>query len=321
MLNWLLLLVMSTLGLLVYLRLAPKLKLVDEPNHRSLHHAPTVVGAGAVPMLLLAWVFSLSSAMPHTNVIAFLLLGLVLIGLWDDWRGVASSLRLGCYVAAGLVLSALLHAGADAQWWSIVITGLAVAWCINLVNFMDGVDGLVTVHVLCTAAGLGLIAAFHPSVVVSRDLLMLCAALVACFAPLLWLNWPPAKVFMGDAGAVPLGFFLAVLGMLAVDAHRSLGYAWLILMMPLLVDTGITLLIRLLTGHAPHIAHRDHAYQRLALRAGSPMPVTLGLLAMHVVWLFPRAVTAVTTALFPLLLVLLSAIPSVFLVVYARGRD
>ena len=321
MLNWLLLLVMSTLGLLVYLRLAPKLKLVDEPNHRSLHHAPTVVGAGAVPMLLLTWVFSLSSAMPHTNVIAFLLLGLVLIGLWDDWRGVASSLRLGCYVAAGLVLSALLHAGADAQWWSIVITGLAVAWCINLVNFMDGVDGLVTVHVLCAAAGLGLVAAFHPSVVVSRDLLMLCAALVACFAPLLWLNWPPAKVFMGDAGAVPLGFFLAVLGMLAVDAHRSLGYVWLILMMPLLVDTGITLLIRLLTGHAPHVAHRDHAYQRLALRAGSPMPVTLGLLAMHVVWLFPLAVTAVMTALFPLLLVLLSAIPSVFLVVYARGRD
>ena len=70
----------------------------------------------------------------------------------------------------------------------------------------------------------------------------------------------------------------------------------------------------------PHVAHRDHAYQRLALRAGSPMPVTLGLLAMHV-WLFPLAVTAVTTALFPLLLVLLSAIPSVFLVVYARGRD
>ena len=321
MLNWMLLLVMSTLGLLVYLRLAPKFKLVDEPNDRSLHHAPTVVGAGAVPMLLLTWAFSLSSAVPQTNVIAFLLLGLVLIGLWDDWRGVSSSLRLICYVAAGLALSALLHTGAEVPWWSIVTTGLAVAWCINLVNFMDGVDGLVTVHVLCTAVGLGLVAAFHPSVVVSRDLLMLCAALVACFAPLLWLNWPPARVFMGDAGAVPLGFFLAVLGMLAVDTHASLGYVWLILMMPMLVDTGITLLIRLLTGHAPHVAHRDHGYQRLALRAGSPMPVTLGLLAMHVVWLFPLAVTVVTTALFPLLLVLLSAIPSLFLVVYARGRD
>ena len=312
---------MSTLGLLLYLWLAPKLKLVDEPNDRSLHRAPTAVGAGAVPMLLLAWVISLTSAVPHPNVIASLLLGLVLIGLWDDWQGVSSSLRLICYVAVGLILSVLLHAGAGVQWWSIVITGLAVAWCINLVNFMDGVDGLVTVHVLCTAVGLGLIAVFHPSAVVSQDLLMLCAALVACFAPLLWLNWPPARVFMGDAGAVPLGFFLAVLGMLALDAHASLGYVWLILMMPLLVDTGITLLIRLSTGHAPHVAHRDHTYQRLALRAGSPMPVSLGLLAMHIVWLFPLAVTAATTALFPLLLVLLSAIPSVFLVVYARGRD
>ena len=148
MLNWLLLLVTSTLGLLAYIRLARKLKLIDEPNDRSLHHAPTVVGAGAVPMLLLAWVFSLSSAMPHANVIAFLLLALVGIGLWDDWRGVSSSLRLGCYVAAGLTLSALLHTGTRMlQWWSIVITGLAVAWCINLVNFMDGVDGLVTVQV------------------------------------------------------------------------------------------------------------------------------------------------------------------------------
>ena len=56
MLNWLLLLVTSTLGLLAYIRLARKLKLIDEPNDRSLHHAPTVVGAGAVPMLLVVWV-------------------------------------------------------------------------------------------------------------------------------------------------------------------------------------------------------------------------------------------------------------------------
>ena len=321
MLNWMLLLVLSTLGLLIYLWLAPKLNLVDKPNNRSSHNAPTVVGAGAVPMLLVVWVISLSSTMPHSSVIASLMLGLVLIGLWDDWRGVSSTLRLICYVAAGLALAASLHNGAGGEWWAIVITGLAVAWCINLVNFMDGVDGLVTVHALCTAVGLGLIAAFHLSAAVSRDLLILCGALVACFAPLMWLNWPPARVFMGDAGAVPLGFFLAVLGMLAVNVHTSLGYVWLILMMPLLVDTGITLLIRVLTGHAPHVAHRDHAYQRLASRADSPMPVTLGLLAMHVVWLFPLAVTAVTTAVFPLLLVLLSAIPSVFLVVYARRRD
>lgn len=321
MLNWVLLAVMSTLGLLLYLRLAPALNLVDKPNNRSLHDVPTVVGAGLVPMLLLACVISLFSGVPHAGVVALLMLGLALIGLWDDWGGVSSALRLVCYVATGLALAAMLVTGVGDQWWAILIIGMAVAWCTNLVNFMDGIDGLVTAHTLCTAIGLGLIAVFHPSAVVAGDLVTLCAALAACFAPLMWLNWPPARVFMGDAGAVPLGFFLALLGILAVDAHVSLGYVWLILMMPLLVDTGLTLSIRLLTGKAPHVAHREHAYQRLALRAGSPMPITVGLLVMHVVWLFPLALTAVTTALFPALLVFLSAIPSVILVVYARRRD
>ena len=321
MLNWVLLVVMSALGLLAYLRFAPMLNLVDEPNNRSSHNVPTVVGAGSVPMLLLACVTSLFSGVPHAGVVALLLLGLVLIGLCDDWGGISSTIRLICYVLAGLALAVSLATGVVDQWWTIVITGMAVAWCINLVNFMDGIDGLVTVHALCMSAGLGLIAVFHPLALVASDLVMLCAALAACFAPLMWLNWPPARVFMGDAGAVPLGFFLALLGMLAVDTHISLAYVWLILMMPLLVDTGITLSIRLFTGQAPHVAHRDHAYQRLALRAGGPMPVTLGLLTMHVVWLFPLALTVVTTALFPALLVFLSAIPSLILVVYARCRD
>ena len=75
--------------------------------------------------------------------------GFSVIGLWDDWRGVSSTLRLICYIAARVALR--LPRTAGGEWWAIVVTGLAVAWCINLVNFMNGVDGLVTVHALCTA--------------------------------------------------------------------------------------------------------------------------------------------------------------------------
>ena len=320
-LEWLLLMALTAVGLQVYIRIAPSLNLIDYPNHRSSHRSPTVVGAGAVPMLLMAAVISFSSGIPNASAIASLLLALMLVGLWDDWKGISSAIRLLCYVAAGLVLADLIN-GADSQPWLVwVITGMAVAWCVNLVNFMDGIDGLVTVHAICTAVGLGLTATFHPSSLVVDDLLMLCAALTVCLMPMMWWNWPPARVFMGDAGAVPLGFLLAVLGLLSVNVDPSLGHVWLILMMPLLVDTGVTLLIRLATGHAPHVAHRDHAYQRLALRTGSPLPVTLGLLAMHVVWLFPLAVTVVTTELFPALLVFLSAIPSLIVVAYTRRRD
>jgi Fuc2NAc and GlcNAc transferase len=91
-------------------------------------------------------------------------------------------------------------------------------------------------------------------------------------------------------------------------------------MMPFLVDTGFTLCIRVLAGEPPHIAHRDHAYQRLIVRAGSSLPITLGLLGMQVIWQFPLAVTAINSTVFPPLLVLLSAIPSVAAVVCARLR-
>jgi Fuc2NAc and GlcNAc transferase len=125
---------------------------------------------------------------------------------------------------------------------------------------------------------------------------------------------------MGDAGAIPLGFVLALMGLMAFLTDLSVGLAWLILMMPFLIDTGLTLGIRILLGEPPHIAHRDHAYQRLTTQVGSPMPITLGLLGMQVIWQFPLAVTVVNSTVFPPLLVLLSAIPSVAAVVYARLR-
>ena len=110
------------------------------------------------------------------------------------------------------------------------------------------------------------------------------------------------------------------MGLMAFLTDFSVGLAWLILMMPFLVDTGFTLCIRALSGEPPHVAHRDHAYQRLSLQLGSPLPITLGLLGMQVMWQFPLAVTAVSSALFPPLLVLLSAIPAVAAVVSARLR-
>jgi Fuc2NAc and GlcNAc transferase len=183
---------------------------------------------------------------------------------------------------------------------------------------MDGTDGFVTTQALCVATGLGLIAVFGSTK--SADLSWLCALLFVCCAPMLWFNWPPAKLFMGDAGAIPLGFFLALLGLMAAATDPLVGVAWFILMMPFLVDTGLTLCIRALSGKPPHVAHRDHAYQRLTLLTSGPLTVTLGLLAMQVVWQFPLAVTAVNGGVFPALLVLLSAIPSTAAVVYARRR-
>ena len=307
-----------SLGLWAFVRLAPHWGLVDQPNSRSLHTTPTVVSGGIVPMLVLAATLYTTVDFPGAQAVALMTLALTAIGLLDDRRGLPSGLRFLCYLGAGLALCWLLMAAGSASITALAIAGVAVAWCINLVNFMDGADGLVSTQALCVALGMGLIATFGSFP--NPQLAWLSAMLFACWAPLLWFNWPPAKLFMGDAGAIPLGFVLALMGLMAFLTDPSVGFAWLILMMPFLIDTGLTLCIRVFAGEPPHVAHCDHAYQRLSLRMGSPLPITLGLLGMQVVWQYPLAVTAVNSAVFPPLLVLLSAIPSVATVVYARLR-
>ena len=308
----------SSIGLWVFLQMAPQLNLVDHPNERSLHSTPTVVSGGVVPMALLALSVVTTSDLQGGEAVSIIMAGLVVIGLLDDRWGIATTVRLVCYLAAGIALPWMVFADFFTHLALLLVLGVGVAWCINLVNFMDGADGFVTIQALCVATGLGLIAVFGGTP--NADLSWLCALLFACCAPMLWFNWPPAKLFMGDAGAIPLGFFLALLGLMAVATDPLVGVAWFILMMPFLIDTGMTLCIRILSGKPPHVAHRDHAYQRLALLAGGSLTVSLGLLAMQVIWLFPLAVTAVSGGLFPSLLVLLSAIPSVVAVVYARRR-
>ena len=310
--------VISSIGLWIFLRVAPWLGLVDHPNERSLHSSPTVVSGGVVPMTLLALSVASTSALPGGKAVSLIMVGLVVIGLLDDRWGIPSGARLICYLAAGIALPWMMFADVFAHVVLLLVFGVGVAWCINLVNFMDGTDGCVTTQALCVATGLGLIAVFGTTQ--NADLGWLCALLFVCWAPMLWFNWPPAKLFMGDAGAIPLGCFLGLLGLMAAATDPMVGAAWLILMMPFLIDTGMTLCIRILSGEPPHVAHRDHAYQRLTLLTGGPLTVTLGLLAMQVVWQFPLAVTAVNGGVFPVLLVLLSAIPSIAAVVYARRR-
>ena len=307
-----------SLGLWAFVHVAPHWGLVDQPSSRSLHTTPTVVSGGIAPMLVLAAGLYTTMDFPGTQAVALMTLVLTAIGLLDDRRGLPSGLRLLCYLGAGLVLCWLLLPAGSVSIVVLGMGGVAVAWCINLVNFMDGADGLVSTQALCVAVGMGLISTF--GAFPNAQLAWLSAMLFACWAPLLWFNWPPARLFMGDAGAIPLGFVLALMGLMALLTDLSMGLAWLILMMPFLVDTGFTLCIRILAGEPPHIAHREHAYQRLIAQVGSPLPITLGLLGMQVIWQFPLAVTAVNSTVFPPLLVLLSAIPAAMAVVYARFR-
>jgi UDP-N-acetylmuramyl pentapeptide phosphotransferase/UDP-N-acetylglucosamine-1-phosphate transferase len=141
----------------------------------------------------------------------------------------------------------------------LVFLALAVAWITNLYNFMDGSDGL--------AGGMSMIgfATYAWAAVQDGDvgLAVLCVALSAASAGFLARNFPPARIFLGDVGSIPLGFLAASLGLLGWrNDHWPLWFP-LLVFGPFVADATITLLRRAARAQAVWRPHREHYYQRL----------------------------------------------------------
>ncbi|HCO64142.1 MAG TPA: glycosyl transferase, partial [Alcanivorax sp.] len=115
--------------------------------------------------------------------------------------------------------------------------------------------------------------------------LLLCAS-VAGF--LVW-NFPPARIFMGDAGSGFLGFMIGGLSLHAAWLVPEMLWSWQILMGVFIIDATFTLIRRLCNGEKAHEAHRTHAYQYASRHYGSHRAVTLRVLAINVLWLLPLA--------------------------------
>lgn len=313
--------VITLIAMLAYRWWAPRVGLVDNPNYRSAHKRPTVVGAGVAIVLGVSagWVALDGAGVQFPMPLEWLLPSiafLAIVGLVDDKLNVPSWLRMLFYTAVSAFLLSQVASEVIAPL-SLVLLTVAFVWQINLFNFMDGLDGFAGLQALCVCVGMALASWWFG--LDGRSVAMASAVLGAAIFVFLWFNWPAASVFMGDAGSVPLGFLLAVLGLWAGLVDVRLAGVWLILMMPFLVDATGTLLIRIMQGHAPHIAHSDHCYQRLARSTGSALTIDLGLLALHGLWQFPLATVFLSHKDYSLFfLVILSALPALGLLVRAR---
>ena len=215
------------------------------------------------------------------------------VGFVDDHGHVAARWRLLAHgvAAAWLLLwlgvPVLNLAGMELTegWWSPIVFVLALVWLLNLFNFMDGIDGIAGVEAATVC--LGGVVCYG----VVGELWLGVPATLLAFAVLGFLvwNWPPAKIFMGDAGSGFLGIMLGGLALQAAHAEPALLWCWVILSGVFVVDATFTLLRRLLSGHRVYEAHRSHAYQRAARRHGGHLPVTVGVVMLNVFWLLPLA--------------------------------
>ena len=245
---------------------------LDHPNERSLHEAPTPRGGGIAPVgaILLAW-FALIAAGAAAPLLVVVLFGAALLAAisWiDDLHGLSPAPRLlAQFVAIGLGMTALMPAEPVFQGWltpglDVAAAGLLWLWFVNLFNFMDGIDGLAGGEAAAVAIGLVLFAGFGAG----RDpgLAALAATVAAAALGFLVWNWAPARIFLGDVGSVPLGYLLGFL-LLAVAAR---GFWKIALILPLyfLADATLTLGRRLARGERIWQAHRQHFYQRAVQR-------------------------------------------------------
>lgn len=230
---------------------------LDRPNPRSLHEnpVPRTGGLGLLAGAFCGWLLA-GIALPLSLWAAIAMV--FAISLLDDIRGVPVLPRLAVHLAAAgaLAFGTLLEArGVIAA----LIAVPAVAWMANLYNFMDGSDGL--------AGGMTLIgfSAYGIASLAAGDTGLAAASfsLAAAAAAFLAFNLHPARVFMGDAGSVPIGFTAAAFG--AAGWMNGYWTVWfpLLVFSPFIVDATITLARRLARGERVWEAHREHYYQRL----------------------------------------------------------
>lgn len=284
-------------------RRAEALRLVQIPNHRSSHVQPTpnggglgIVAAGSLAGVGLA----LSSGWVLGGFVLGLAALLAAVGLGDDMAHLPARVRFGVQV---LVCAGLLMVLGDlpessfgvglgfqvAGWALFVLLLMAGVWWINLFNFMDGIDGIAgTQAVFMLLAGAALAAWSHPEAMSSPawPLMLFVAAATVGF---LLLNWPPAKIFMGDVGSTWLAFMVFALALLSVQSGWLSYAAWLVLAAVFVTDATVTLITRMLRGERWYEAHRNHAYQKLARRWGGHRPVTLLAAGTNGLWLAPLA--------------------------------
>lgn len=229
----------------------------DVPNERSLHDTPTprIGGVGLMAGMLCGWVLMFKS-LAWWVVVPLLIL--FVVSLRDDIHGMPVRKRLLAHFTA----AALLVIGSGVLWQSVplgLLGLLYVVWMTNLYNFMDGSDGLAGGMALFGFTMYGVAALMHGD----DTMAMLNFSIGAAALGFLYFNFYPAKVFMGDAGSIPLGFLSAAMGVWGWQ--DGLWPAWfpLLVFSPFVVDATVTLAKRTARGAKITEAHREHYYQRL----------------------------------------------------------
>jgi UDP-N-acetylmuramyl pentapeptide phosphotransferase/UDP-N-acetylglucosamine-1-phosphate transferase len=321
---------LCSVGLIVLLRPLFARYALARPNARSSHTKPTPQGGGvAVVVAVIIALAVLGATAPQGRAVLddLIPLGgavvlLTLVGAVDDVFTVAVLPRLALQAVAVLVVVTTMPTDLRAVpllplWVERAAEVLAGVWCVNLVNFMDGIDWMTVAETLPVAASTFVFAVLGAAPAANGLVGLALAGAILGFAP---FNRPVARLFLGDVGSLPIGLILfwLLLGL------AGSGYLVAALLLPLyyVADTTITLFGRMVRGERIAEAHRSHFYQVATTRGFSVMAVVRGVFAVNIVlavlaaWSIRAASTLVDLAA----LILGGAFVAALLVAMRRGK-
>ena len=238
--------------LLTHLRIA-----LDAPNERSLHQLPKPRTAGIG--LLSGAVLGVLAAIGSLSAGIWIALCLALLSFVDDHRHLPVLVRLSGHLLASAAFVFLIGD------WShpvlLAVLSLGIAWMTNLYNFMDGADGIAGGMTVFGFLAYALVAGLQGH----NEIAIVSLCIGSAAAGFLLFNFPPARIFMGDVGSIPIGFLAGAIGFRGwIDGAWPIFFP-LVVFAPFVTDASVTLVRRVLRGAPVWKAHREHYYQRLIL--------------------------------------------------------
>ena len=249
------LLLVAELG---YFKIADKCNIIDKPNERS-SHSSIVLRGGGIIFLIGVWVWSAFYGFQYPWFLAAVTLAAG-ISFVDDIRSLPDSIRLVVqFTAMGLMFQQLdiLH---FEMWWVVILALIVCVGASNIINFMDGINGITAGYSLAVLVPLTIMN--HKVGFMEESFLMVVILSVLVFSIFNFRERGKAKCFAGDVGSVGIAFILLfAIGKLVMATGDV---TWLLFLLVYGVDGCLTICHRILLHENLGEAHRKHAYQLMA---------------------------------------------------------
>ncbi len=251
---------------LIYFKIADKFNIIDKPNERSSHSSIVLRGGGIIFSLsMVVWAVLILTKGEANTAISYLpfLCGLLLaafVSFWDDVHSLPDSIRLIVqFIAMGLMFWSMDIMHWD-MWWIVFLALVVCVGATNVINFMDGINGITAGYALAVMIPLTILNNRHGFIEVSYLIVNILGVLVFCL-----FNFRPkgkARCFAGDVGSISIAYImLFAIGKLVVQTQDI---TYLILLLVYGIDGCLTIFHRIMLHENLGEAHRKHAYQLMA---------------------------------------------------------